>query len=230
MSARVRDGCQFREYIQAFPLWNTLTEEEKELLAAHTQYVHYPKGAMVHRGGLARVATMHIMSGSLRVYLLSEEGRELTLYFVRKGDITIVSGTCVLETLTGDVYIDANEDTEVFVSDTAVVRRIFEVNTVAHLRAYETAVKRLSETLWKFQQMLFTSADRRLAKFLIEESERTERDEVNFTHEQTAHYLGTAREVVSRLIREYGHEGLVQASRGRIRILDRAALQKRAGA
>ena len=144
MSARVRDGCQFREYIHAFPLWNTLTEEEKELLAAHTQYVHYPKGAMVHRGGLARVATMHIMSGSLRVYLLSEEGRELTLYFVRKGDITIVSGTCVLETLTGDVYIDANEDTEVFVSDTAVVRRIFEVNTVAHLRAYETAVKRLS--------------------------------------------------------------------------------------
>jgi probable transcriptional regulator len=229
MTAQSSAGHQFREHINTFPLWETLTDEEKDLLAAHTQHVRYPKGMIVHRGGLARVATMHIISGSLRAYLLSEEGRELTLYFVRTGDITIVSSTCALETLTGDIYIDANEDTAAFVSDTAVVRRILKENVGAHLKAYETTVTRLSATLWKFQQMLFTSADRRLAKFLIDESERTAGDDVNFTHEQTAHYLGTAREVVSRLIREYGHEGLVQASRGHIRILDRAALQKRAG-
>lgn len=230
MPAQAREGSQFSEHIDAFSVWETLTKEERELLLAHTQYVRYPKGTVVHRGGLGRIPTMHIMSGSLRVYLLSEEGRELTLYFIRQGEMAIISSTCALETLKGDVYIDANEDTEAFVSDTTAVRRILDANISVRFKAYETAVTRLSETLWKLQQILFTSADRRLAKFLIEESERTARDEVRFTHEQTAHYLGTAREVVSRLIREYGHEGLVQASRGRIRILDRAALQKRADA
>ena len=109
------------------------------------------------------------------------------------------------------------------------MREIFDANLAVRAHAYEYAVARLSEMLWKFQQMLFTSADRRLAKFLLTESARTASDEIRLTHEETAQYLGTAREVVSRLIREFSQEGLVQTSRGRIHILNRAALQERAG-
>ena len=109
------------------------------------------------------------------------------------------------------------------------MRGILDANIPVRARAYEYAVVRLSEMLWKFQQMLFTSADRRLAKFLLTESARMQGDEIRLTHEETAQYLGTAREVVSRLIREFSQEGLVQTSRGRIHILDRAALKERAG-
>ena len=84
--------------------------------------------------------------------------------------------------------------------------------------------------VWKFQQVLFIPAERRLAKFLLAESERTDGDEIRLTHEQTAQSLGTAREVVSRLMREFSQDGLVRTSRGRIHILDRAALRRRAGA
>lgn len=229
MPAHDAEGCQFREHIDRFGVWEALTAEERDTLLSHTHLVHYPKGTSVHRGALGHVGTLHVLSGSLRVYIISEEGREFTMYFLRPGDIAILASTCFLETVACDVYIDAYEDTALFASDTDVVRCILDANLSVRCRAYEAAVLRLSEMLWKFQQTLFTSADRRLAKFLLEESGRTESDEIRLTHEQTAQYLGTAREVVSRLMREFGQEGLVETSRGRIRIVDRTALRDRAG-
>ena len=230
MPAHDAEGDRFRYHIDAFEVWKDLTAEERDVLLAHTHLVRYRKGAAVHRGALGHAGTLHLLSGSLRVYIISEEGREFTMYFLRPGDVAILASTCFLETVACDVYIDTYEDAVLFASDTDIVRRILNANLSVRCRAYEAAVLRLSEMLWKFQQMLFTSADRRLAKFLLEESGRTESDEIHLTHEQTAQYLGTAREVVSRLMREFTRDGIVKTSRGRICILDRAALQKRAGA
>ena len=230
MSVHDLEGCQFRDYIEQFDLWNALTDAQREDLITHTRYSHFTKGEFLHRGSLARAGTLHIISGSLRVYILSEEGREFTLYFLRDGEIALLASTAFLGTISCDISIEAAKDTALFISDTEVVRGILDANIPVRARAYEYAVVRLSEMLWKFQQMLFTSADRRLAKFLLTESARTAGNEIRLTHEETAQYLGTAREVVSRLIREFSQEGLVQTSRGRIHILNRAALQERAGA
>ena len=230
MSARVSADCHFRDYIGQFDLWNELTDAQHDDLIAHTRFQHCAKGEFVHCGSLVQVGTLHIISGALRVYILSEEGREFTLYFLRDRDIALLASTAFLATMPCDISIEATKDTDLFVSNTEVVRGILDANIPVRARAYEYAVVRLSEMLWKFQQMLFTSADRRLAKFLLTESARTAGNEIRLTHEETAQYLGTAREVVSRLIREFSQEGLVQTSRGRIHILNRAALQERAGA
>lgn len=230
MSEHAAESRNFSDYIEKFDLWKDLTAIQRDELIAHTRYSHYAKREFIHRGALAHTGTLHVISGSLRVYLISEEGREFTLYILRDGDIALMASISFLNTVPCDIAIEAGKNTELFISDTMAVRSIFSENINVRARAYEYAIERLSEMLWKFQQMIFLSADRRLARFLLAESTRTAGDEIRLTHEETAQYLGTAREVVSRLIREFSQEGLVQTFRGRIRILNRTALKERADA
>lgn len=228
MSERVLKARPFQDYIETFDLWKPLTMEQRALLAAHTHYRHCTKGEIIHRGALGHLGTLHIVSGTLRVYVVTDEGRELTLCFMRVGEVALLSSAAFLGSVSCEVTITAAEDTELFSSEMGVCHKILEENIHARLLAYESAVHRLSEMLWRFQQMLFTPADQRLAKFLLAETERTAGSEIRLTHEQTAQALGTAREVVSRLIGEFAQEGIVRASRGCIHILDRAALRRRA--
>ena len=230
MSEHAAESRNFSDYIEKFDLWKDLTAVQRDELIAHTRYSHYAKREFIHRGALAHTGTLHVISGSLRVYLVSEEGREFTLYILRDGDIALMASISFLNTVPCDIAIEAGKNTELFISDTMAVRSIFSENINVRARAYEYAIERVSEMLWKFQQMIFLSADRRLARFLLAESTRTAGDEIRLTHEETAQYLGTAREVVSRLIREFSQEGLVQTFRGRIRILNRTALKERADA
>lgn len=228
MPARERKEYHFRDYIDRFDLWRPLTEEQRVLLTAHTYYRFCAKGETLHRGALGHLGTLHIVSGTLRIYVVTDEGREVNLCLMRAGEVALLSSAAFLGSVSCEAAIEAAENTELFCSETGICHRIIDANIHVRLLAYESAVHRLSEMLWRFQQMLFTPADQRLAKFLLAESERTAGSEIRLTHEQTAQALGTAREVVSRLIGEFSQEGMVRASRGCIHIMDRAALRRRA--
>ena len=212
-------------YIRRFRYWEHLTEEEKELAASHTRVVHYSKGDQVHRGPLDCIGVLLIKKGQLRVYTLSEDGRDVTLYRLFADDVGILSASCVLDAVTFDVYIDAEEDTEVLLIDAPTFRKLADENIYVRCYGYEKASSRLSDMLWKLQQILFLSADRRLAIFLMEESQNLQSDTINLTHEQIARYMGTAREVVSRLLKYFVQEGWLETSRGRLHIINRAALE-----
>ena len=223
MSVHASEDYHFRDYIDFFVLW-------QDVLLRNTRFMRFRKGTSVYRGPLGSAGILHIISGVLRVYILSEEGRAFTLCFLRAGDAALLTAAALFDGNLCDISIEADEDTGLFLSDTVVVRQILGENLHVRVAAYERSMQRLSEILGKFHQALFISADRRLARFLLAESERTGDDEIRLTHEQTAQSLGTAREVVSRLIREFSQEGMVETARGRIHILDRAALQYRADA
>mgnify|MGYP000019502729 FL=1 len=216
-------------FIRHFDFWPHLSDQEKILLNEHTHAVHYDAGEQVHRGPFDCIGVLLVKKGQLRVYTLSEDGRDVTLYRLFADDIGILSAACTLDAVTFDVYIDAEEDTEVLLTDAGSFRRLADNNIYVRCYGYEMAAGRLSEMLFKMQQVLFLSADRRFAIFLLEECEKTKQDEIHLTHEQMARYMGTAREVVSRLVKYFGQEGWVQSARGRLRILDKAALQKLAG-
>ncbi len=172
---------------------------------------------------------MLIKRGQLRVYTLSEDGRDVTLYRLFADDIGILSAACTLDAVTFDVYIDAEEDTEVLLTDASAFRKLSEGNIYVRCFAYELASKRLSDMLWKLQQVLFLSADRRFAIFLLEESEKRKSDVIRLTHEQMARYMGTAREVVTRLIKYFNQEGWTTSGRGYLHIEDGEALRRLAG-
>lgn len=211
-------------FIRHFSFWPHLTEKQRAFLNDHTHAVRYPRGVTVQADGDC-VGVLLIKTGQLRAYMLSEEGRDVTLHRLGTDGVSIMAATCSLEAVTFHVFIDAVEDTEALLTDSAAFRRLAEENVYVRCFGYELASARLSEMLAKLQQVLFLSVNRRLALFLLEESQR-HGALISLTHEQIARNIGSAREVVSRLLKEFARDGVAEVSRGSLRILNRARLEK----
>ena len=208
-----------------FPFWNLLSSNDKETLFRSSQKISFVKGATIHNGTNC-TGVILIKTGNLRLYILSEEGKEITLYRLFPGDLCIFSASCVLDTITFDVFIDAEENSDcVVVGGCAfedISRRIPEVK----IFALETALSRFSDVMWVMQQILFMSMDKRLAIFLLDEVAKTGSDSIKLTHEQIAKYMASAREVVTRMLKYFVSEGLVETSRSQgINILDKKRLR-----
>ena len=208
-----------------FPFWQKLSDTDRETLCRSSQKISFGKGATIHNGTNC-TGVILIKTGSLRLYILSEDGKEITLYRLFPGDLCIFSASCVLDTITFDVFIDAEENSDcVVVGGCAfedISRRIPDVK----IFALETALSRFSDVMWVMQQILFMSMDKRLAIFLLDEVAKTGSDTIKLTHEQIAKYMASAREVVTRMLKYFVSEGLVETSRSQgIKILDKKRLR-----
>ena len=210
----------------AFPFWAQLTADEQEMLCCYTRSVKYTKGARVHSPLESCVGILLLRTGQLRAYLLSEDGRDVTLYRLFGGEVCILSASCVMESMNVDLYIDAEEDTEALCISAGIFRRLMQQNVYVRCYAYQLTAERFSDTMWTMQQILFMSADRRLAIFLTDELAKTGGDEVRMTHDQMAKYMGSAREVVSRMLKYFAQEGWVRLYRGGVQVLDKPKLQQ----
>jgi CRP/FNR family transcriptional regulator len=157
--------------------------------------------------------------------MLSEEGREITLYRLQEGDVCVLSASCVLSTITFDVHVDAEVDSEVLLVHASVFAELSRQNVYVEKFSYQLATERFSDVMWTMQQVLFMSFDKRLAIFLLDEMNKAEEDTIRLTHEQIAKYVGTAREVVTRMLKYFSGEGIVSLSRGGIKILDKKKLR-----
>lgn len=208
-----------------FPFWDKMSDKDKETFIRSSQTVHFKKGTNIHDGNEC-TGVILIKSGALRLYLLSEDGKEITLYRLFPGDTCIFSASCVLDTITFDVFIDSEENSECVVVGGCAYEDLSRRMTEVKLYTYETALSRFSDVMWVMQQILFMSMDKRLAIFLLDECSKTGNDTVKLTHEQIAKYMGSAREVVSRMLKYFASEGFVSASRaGGIHVLNKAALR-----
>ena len=185
----------------------------------------YKKGETLHSGGDKCLGVLLVKKGQLRVYMMSEDGRDITLYRLFEGDVCILSASCILDEITFDVFIDADEDCELLSICSQTFRRIAEQNIYVEAYIYKLATMRFSDVMWAMQQILFMGIDKRLAIFLIDESSKNHSDKINLTHEQIARYMGTAREVVSRMLKYFSSEGIVELYRGGINIIDKKRLR-----
>ena len=211
--------------IEHVSFWEHLSQKEKERLVNGTSVVSYKKGTLVHGGNEDCIGIFLVRSGQFRTYLMSEDGREITLYRLYGGDVCILSASCVLEAITFDVYIDAEEDTEALLIDASVFRMLAEKNIYVQNFGYRITTGNFSDVMWAMQQILFMGADKRLAIFLIDETSKNGTDTVKMTHEQIARLMGSAREVVSRMLKYFEEENMVTLSRGEVRISDRKKLR-----
>jgi CRP/FNR family transcriptional regulator len=207
-----------------FPFWNEISETDRDYICQNTYALTYRKGTTVHNGNECS-GVFFVRKGSLRVYILSEEGKEITLYRLHEGNFCMLSASCVLQTVTFDVFVDAEEDCECYVVDGGAYSSVAENNPNIKIFTLETAIIRFSDVMWVMQQILFMSIDKRLAIFLIDESARIGSDRIELTHEQIAKYIGSAREVVSRMLKYFTNEGIVESSRKGVLILDKKRLR-----
>ena len=213
---------------QTFPFWEGLSQWDKDTFLHSSQTVTFKRGMTVHDGGEC-TGVILIKSGSLRLYMLSDEGKEVTLYRLFPGEMCIFSASCVLDSLTFDVFIDAEEDSECIVVGGCAYEGVWQRSDEVKIFTYETALSRFSDIMWIMQQILFMSMDKRLAIFLLDEIAKIGSESIKLTHEQIAKYMGSAREVVSRMLKYFASEGLISASRSDgIKILDKKRLRSMA--
>lgn len=212
-------------YEEIFPFWDRVSDTDKNYICQNSYVLTYPKGKNIHDGSECSGLIL-VRSGSLRLYMMSDEGRDITLYRLHKGDICMLSASCVIDAITFDVFIDAEEDSECCVLSGAAFAAVSERNPDIKIFALETAVSRFSDVMWVMQQLLFMNMDKRLAIFISDELARTGSDTLTLTHEQIARYMGSAREVVSRTLKYFANEGIVEVYRKGIKVLDKKRLRE----
>ena len=215
-----------REYLtKALTFWEDISEEERETILENTGKAFYKQGEQVHSAEQECIGVLIIKKGELRTYILSEEGKEITLFRQTEGDVCILTASCVLSSIHFDVHVDAEKESEVLVINAPAFSKLCKKNVYIENFSLKLAAERFSDVMWAMEQILFMSFDRRLAIFLLDESAKNGTDSLTLTHEQIAKYMGSAREVVSRMLKYFVKEGIVEVSRGCIRILDKKKLK-----
>lgn len=208
------------------PFWDKLSDEQKDLLRNNTVSAKYAKNSNIVSDTCADSGVIYVKSGMLRAYLLSEEGREVTLYRMSAGDFCVLSNACASMDETFDIFVDAEKDSDILQIGANCFSKIVSENIYAENFSLKVSASRLSEVIWALEQILFMSFDKRLAIFLIDEIAHSGGNTVYMTHEQIAKHMGSAREVVSRMLKYFSSEGMVKLSRGGVTVTDKERLRR----
>ena len=217
----------FQDY---FPVWKELTPGQQERVLGGLTARTAERGAILHNGSADCTGLLLVESGQLRAYILSPEGREITLYRLFDRDMCLFSASCMLRSIQFEVTIEAEKTTRFWVIPPDLYQSLMEESAPVANYTNELMATRFSEVMWLMEQVLWKSLDRRLAAFLLEEAAIEGTRELKLTHEAIANHLGTHREVITRMLRYFQSEGMVRLSRGRVTILDETRLRALAGA
>ncbi len=209
-----------------FPFWDQLTREQREEIRQYSSLRTARKGEIIHNGSNDCLGLLLICSGQLRAYIVSEEGREITVYRLCERDICLLSASCMMQSIQFDITIEAEKDTQMWVIPPDIYRRLMENSAPAANYTNQIMGDRFSEVMWLLEQIMWKSFDKRLAGFLLEESRLEDSLSLKITHEKIANHMGTAREVVTRMLRYFQKEGLVRLTRGTVEILDVKGLSR----
>jgi len=213
------------DYASFYPFWEQLTEEEKDYTKHACRSEKYAKGTLVHRSEEVCKGLMTVLKGELRAYLLSDEGREVTLFHVYENSVCVLSASCLMEAVDFDVLIEAAEDTEVVVFPSVQLKSLLQKNPSVELYLYKAAADKFSEVMWTMQQILFRKTDQRIAAYLWDASIRKNSNTLSVIHEEIAKDIGSAREVVTKILKYFAEDGVVQLKRGKIILLDKDKLR-----
>lgn len=212
----------FQDY---FPIWNKLTALQQNRILGSLISRKAEKGAIIHNGSMDCTGLLLIKSGLLRAYILSDEGREITIYRLFERDMCLFSASCIMRSIQFEITIEAEKDTELWVIPAEIYKSIMEESAPVANYTNELMATRFSDVMWLIEQILWKSLDKRVAAFLLEESAIEYSDELKITHEIIANHLGSHREVITRMLRYFQSEGMVRLSRGTIVLLDRKKLE-----
>ena len=207
-----------------FPVWNQLTDAQRDRILGSLAARSVKKGTLLHSGDDC-TGLLLVKSGQLRAYILSEEGREITIYRLFDRDLCLFSASCMLRSMQFDVTIEAKKDTDLWVIPAEAYQQILAESAPLANCTNEIMAARFSEVMWLMEQLMWKSMDRRVAAFLLEESVIEGGDRLSITHETIANHLGTHREVITRMLRYLRSEGMIRLSRGAVEITGREKLE-----
>ena len=224
-STHTRKGIPM-DFSDHFPIWDKLTLQQQQRLTQSAVRRSAPRGTVLHNGNLDCIGLLLIRSGQLRAYILNDEGREITLYRLFDMDVCLFSASCMLPSIQFEIIIEVEKDAEFWIIPPFVYRALMEESAPIANYTSELMASRFSEVIWLVEQVMWKSFDRRLAGFLLEECTLEGTRELKITHEKIGNHMGTAREVVTRMLRYFQSEGMVRLSRGGIEVTDPKKLRQ----
>lgn len=214
------------EFAGYFPVWDKLTAEQQQRISETIEFRKVKKGTHIHDSSADCLGLVLVRRGQLRAYILSEDGREITISRLLDYDVSLLSASCVMPDLQMNIMIEAEKDSEFWSIPACLFRNLVDESLAVSNYARNLLSSNFSELMWLMEQIMWKSVDRRLAGFLLEEARLEGTEQLKITHERIANHLGTAREVVTRMLRYFQNEGLVRLTRGAIEITDIKGLQK----
>lgn len=208
-----------------FPRWKKLTAEQQGQVKKNAEERRFLKGQRPHQGSNDCAGLFLVRKGQLRVFILSESGKEVTLYRLFAWDICLFSASCVMKNISFDLYVEAEKETDVYIIPADLYESLMKVSLPVADYTNRLMSARFSDVMWIMEQILFTSFDSRLAAFLLEQGGIEQSDVLMITHDEIARHMGSAREVVTKMLNYFANERMVQLSRGKITLLDKEKLK-----
>ena len=214
------------EFYDYLPFWNKLQPQQQQQIREVVQFRKVAKGTHIHDSSSECLGLVMVRTGQLRAYILSEDGREITISRLFEYDVSLLSASCVMPDMQFHVMIEAEKDTELWSIPACLFKNLVDESLAVSSFANSLISGNFSELMWLMEQIMWKSFDKRLATFLLEEAAIEGSDELKITHEVIGHHLGSPREVVTRMLRYFQSEGMVKLTRGAIELSDKEKLEK----
>jgi len=213
------------EFAKYLPFWDKLNTEQQQRIAGVVEYRKVKKGTHIHDSSAECLGLVAVKDGQLRAYILSEDGREITIGRLLAFDVSLLSASCAMPDMQFNVMIEAEKDTEFWSIPACLFKNLMDESLAVSNYSRNLLSSNYSELMWLMEQIMWRSFDKRLAAFLLEEARLEDSAVLPITHEKIASHLGTAREVVTRMLRYFQNEGMVKLTRGAIEITDPKKLE-----
>ncbi|MBQ8768465.1 MAG: Crp/Fnr family transcriptional regulator [Oscillospiraceae bacterium] len=213
------------EYQNYLPIWDKLTKDQQERIAQVIEYRRVEKGTHIHDSSADCLGLVIVKSGQMRAYILSEDGREITIGRLFEYDVSLLSASCVMPDLQFNVMIEAEKDSEFWSIPACLFKNLMEESLAVSNYSRNLLSSNFSDLMWLMEQIMWKSFDKRLSSFLLEEMQLEGAPLLKITHEKIAAHMGTAREVVTRMLRYFQNEGMVRLTRGSIEIIAKEKLE-----
>lgn len=201
-----------------------LTEQHKEELLSASRVERFSAGDLIYTPARECLGMVYVIKGVIRTYLTSENGKKATIFRLREKDVCVLSMSCLMAAITFDVEVEADKDCELFVIPAASFSRVASENMYVENFSYKIVTERFSAIVEALEQMMFMSLEQRVITFLLDESAAVGGEVLYITQEQLAENIGSAREAVTRVLKQLKDRRLIHVGRGKIEILKRKEL------
>ena len=218
-------SSEIKKQLAALPFWGALSAHERETMQSCAQIRSYQKGELIYSKEQECLGLIRVLSGAVRTFMLSDEGREVRLYRVDETDTDVLSASCVMNQITFETQMVADSDCTLLIVPAVCLKTFKENNLHVRCFLFEKLGERFSDVMLNMQAILFTRLDRRIAEALLSRGGTT----VRVTHEQLAGEINSTREAVSRILKDMERQSLIRLGRGQITLSDPDALRMLAG-
>lgn len=212
------------EWRTAFPALADLEPDAAARLAVAADRVRLPSGAAAFRPGDACSAYLMVLDGTVKVATTAESGREIVLYRVGRGETCVLTTSCLMSAADYEAEGLAETQVTALALPAVAFRDLLTESRVFRDFVFSSFGTRLTGLLALIQEVAFQRIDRRLARLLLSRGRGGEA--IAATHQDLAVELGSAREVISRQLKEFERRGVVSLTRGHIRLVDADALAR----